>query len=92
MKTFEWIIFKNPLEARGLHLLGAPLVHPINHHFEGKQRQFLRHKTKLKARFLMKTFEWIIFQNPLEARGLHPVHPMKFRILQYEMPTSKAQA
>jgi hypothetical protein len=22
MKTFEWIIFKNPLEARGLH--GAP--------------------------------------------------------------------
>jgi hypothetical protein len=24
MKTFEWIIFKNPLEARGLHPLGAP--------------------------------------------------------------------
>jgi hypothetical protein len=23
MKTFEWIIFKNPLEARGLHPLGA---------------------------------------------------------------------
>jgi hypothetical protein len=32
MKTFEWIIFKNPLEARGLHPLGAPSVHPINHH------------------------------------------------------------
>jgi hypothetical protein len=30
MKTFEWIIFKNPLEARGLHPLGA--VHPMNHH------------------------------------------------------------
>jgi hypothetical protein len=27
MKTFEWIIFKNPLEARGLHPLGAPPVH-----------------------------------------------------------------
>jgi hypothetical protein len=24
MKTFEWIIFKNPLEARGLHPSGAP--------------------------------------------------------------------
>jgi hypothetical protein len=45
----------------------------------------------------MKTLEQIIFQNLLEDRGLHPlgaplVHPMKFRVLQYEMPTSKAQA
>jgi hypothetical protein len=32
MKTFKWIIFKNPLEVWGLHPLGAPLVHPINHH------------------------------------------------------------
>jgi hypothetical protein len=31
MKTFEWIIFSNPLKARGLHPLGAPLVHPMNH-------------------------------------------------------------
>jgi hypothetical protein len=31
MKTFEWIIFSNPLKARGLHQLGAPLVHPMNH-------------------------------------------------------------
>jgi hypothetical protein len=31
MKTFEWIIFSNPLKARGLHPLGAPLVHPIDH-------------------------------------------------------------
>jgi hypothetical protein len=30
MKTFEWIICKNPLEARGLHPLGAPSVHPMN--------------------------------------------------------------
>jgi hypothetical protein len=30
MKTFEWIIFSNPLEARGLHPLGAPSVHPMN--------------------------------------------------------------
>ena len=45
----------------------------------------------------MKTFERIIFKNPLKARGLHPlgapsVHPMKFRVLQIEMLTSKAQA
>jgi hypothetical protein len=31
MKTFEWIIFSNPLKARGLHPLGAPSVHPMNH-------------------------------------------------------------
>jgi hypothetical protein len=30
MKTFDWIIFSNPLKARGLHSLGAPLVHPMN--------------------------------------------------------------
>jgi hypothetical protein len=24
MWTFEWIIFKNPLKARGLHPFGAP--------------------------------------------------------------------
>jgi hypothetical protein len=30
MKTFEWIIFKKPLKARGLHPLGAPSVHPID--------------------------------------------------------------
>jgi hypothetical protein len=28
MKTFERIIFKNPLKARGLQ------VHPMNHHFK----------------------------------------------------------
>jgi hypothetical protein len=30
MKTFESIIFSNPLKARGLHPLGAPPVHPID--------------------------------------------------------------
>ena len=30
MKTFEWIIFSNPLKARGLHPLGAPSVHPTD--------------------------------------------------------------
>jgi hypothetical protein len=30
MKTFEWIIFSNPLKAQGLHPLGAPPVHPMN--------------------------------------------------------------
>jgi hypothetical protein len=43
----------------------------------------------------MKTFEWIIFKNSLEARGLHPlgaplVRPMKFEVLQYEILTSEA--
>jgi hypothetical protein len=33
MKTFEWIIYKNPLEARGLQPLGAPSVHPMNFEF-----------------------------------------------------------
>jgi hypothetical protein len=28
MKTFEWIIFKNPLKAWELHPMGAPSVHP----------------------------------------------------------------
>jgi hypothetical protein len=35
----------------------------------------------------MKTFEWIICKNPLEARGLHP---MNFKVQQYKMLTSKA--
>jgi hypothetical protein len=48
-----------------------------------------------KKRHEMKTFEWIIFKNSLEARGLHPlgapsVHPMNFEVLQYKMLTSKA--
>jgi hypothetical protein len=30
VKTFEWIVCKNPLEARGLHPLGAPSVHPMD--------------------------------------------------------------
>jgi hypothetical protein len=27
----NYIFIKNPLEARGLHPLGAPSVHPMNH-------------------------------------------------------------
>jgi hypothetical protein len=42
MKTFEWIISKNPLEARGLHPLGAPSVHPMN--FEALQSKMLTSK------------------------------------------------
>jgi hypothetical protein len=37
MKTFEWIILKNPLEARGLHPLGAPSAHPMNRHLKSRQ-------------------------------------------------------
>jgi hypothetical protein len=33
MKTFEWIVFKNPLEDRGLHPFGAPL----NRHLRSRQ-------------------------------------------------------
>jgi hypothetical protein len=36
MKTFERIIFKNPLKAQGLHPLGVPLVHPMNYHFKSR--------------------------------------------------------
>jgi hypothetical protein len=35
VKTFEWIVYKNPLEARGLHPLGAPLLHPMK--FDSKK-------------------------------------------------------
>jgi hypothetical protein len=80
MKTFEWIIFKNPLEARGLHPLGAPSVHPMNRHLKSRQCQLLKHRAGSKTRLTsnkvqveVKTFEWIIFKNPLEARGLHPL-------------------
>jgi hypothetical protein len=33
--------------------LGAPLVHPMNHHFKRRQHQFLRHKARLKARLTL---------------------------------------
>jgi hypothetical protein len=36
-KTFEWFILKNPLEGRGLHPLGAPLVHPMDYHSKPRQ-------------------------------------------------------
>jgi hypothetical protein len=39
MNTFERIIFKNLLEARGLHPLGAPLVHPMD--FKAQQYEML---------------------------------------------------
>jgi hypothetical protein len=48
MKTFERIVFKNPLKARGLHPLGAPSVHPMNHHFKLRWCRPLRHKDKIK--------------------------------------------
>jgi hypothetical protein len=45
----------------------------------------------LRKKHEMKTFEWIIFKNPLEARGLHPVHPMNHHPRRSKMLTSKAQ-
>jgi hypothetical protein len=61
-KTFEWIIFSNPLEARGLHPLGAPtrssgatpMVHPMNHQPQETKCWFLKHKMKLKQGWLLK--------------------------------------
>jgi hypothetical protein len=71
----------NPLKARGLHPLGAPPVHPIDHQPQRTKCWFLKHELKMKQcwflkhefwkRLETKTFEWVIFSNPLEARGLH---------------------
>jgi hypothetical protein len=44
MKTFEWIIFKNPFEAWGLHPLGAPSVHPMNLEFQRAECWSPKHK------------------------------------------------
>jgi hypothetical protein len=53
IKTFERIVFKNPLKARGIHPLGAPSVHPMNHHFKPRWCRPLRHKTRLKTRLVL---------------------------------------
>jgi hypothetical protein len=55
MKTFEWIIFKNPLEARGLHP-----VHPMNHHPQEAEYWLLKHKAKLRQGWLQKKHKWKI--------------------------------
>jgi hypothetical protein len=54
IKTFEWIIFKNPLEARGLHPLDAPLVHPMNHHPRRSKMLTSRAQGKIKTRLTSK--------------------------------------
>jgi hypothetical protein len=38
----------------------------------------------------MKTFERIIFKNPLKARGLHPLGPHESPFQAKMVPTSKA--
>jgi hypothetical protein len=55
MKTFEWIIFKNPLEARGLHPLGA---HPMNHHPRRSKMLTSKAQGKVKARLTSEKHEW----------------------------------
>jgi hypothetical protein len=52
MKTFEWIIFSNPLKARGLHPLGAPPVHPMNPQPLRTKCWSLKHKPVIEHRFL----------------------------------------
>jgi hypothetical protein len=54
MKTFEWIIFINPLKARGLHPLGAPSAHPMNHQPQETECWFLKHKMKLRQGWPIK--------------------------------------
>ena len=60
MKTFEWIIFKNPLKARGLHPLGAPAVHPMNNHPRKTKCWPLKHTTKLRQGWPLKKHKWKI--------------------------------
>jgi hypothetical protein len=59
-KTFEWIIFKNPLKARGLHPLGAPVVHPMNNHPRKTKCWPLKHTTKLRQGWPLKKHKWKI--------------------------------
>jgi hypothetical protein len=33
--------------------LGAPPVHPMNHHFKRRQHQLLRHKARLKTKLIL---------------------------------------
>jgi hypothetical protein len=47
MKTFEWIIFKNPLKAWGLHPL---VVHPMNHHPRRSKMLTSKAQGKVKTR------------------------------------------
>ena len=56
-----------------------------------------KRRSKNGNNFWWRPSSRLFSKNLLEARGLHPlgappVHPMKFRVLQNEMPTSKAQA
>jgi hypothetical protein len=59
-KTFEWIIFKNPLKAQGLHPLGAPAVHPMNNHPRKTKCWPLKHMAKLRQGWPLKKRRWKI--------------------------------
>jgi hypothetical protein len=59
-KTFKWVIFKNPLKARGLHPLGAPAVHPMNNHPRKTKCWPLKHTTKLRQGWPLKKHMWKI--------------------------------
>ena len=55
-----------------------------------------KHKSKMKV-ISDEDLRVDYFPKSTRSSGLHPlgappVHPMKFRVLQYEMPTSKEQA
>jgi hypothetical protein len=58
MKTFEWIIFSNSLKARGLHPLGAPPVHPMDHQLQKTECWFLKHQMRMKQCWLLKHEFW----------------------------------
>jgi hypothetical protein len=96
MKTFEWIIFSNPLKARVATPIGRTSGAP-NESSTPKYKMLIskawtddemliskaqdEDQPMISEKHKMKTFEWIIFSNPLKARGLHPLgappmHPM----------------
>jgi hypothetical protein len=65
--------------ARCLVIVGAASTAKAS---SGGWRLRLRPNTMTSKKQEMKTFEWIIFSNPLKARGLHPpVHPMNLQPL-----------
>jgi hypothetical protein len=72
MKIFKWIIFKNPLKARGLHPLGAPSVHPVD---------FLIPEDRMLISKAWNENLWAVyFQKPTQSSKCWlPKHDMKTR-------------
>ena len=63
-KSIRWRplgwLFQNQLKARGLHPLGAPSVHLMNHLPREAECWSLKHTTKLRRDWPMKKHKWKI--------------------------------